>query len=235
MPKPLKSIAKNKADNDLFGTSEQKSRSPLKVASRAGGAEAGYTARDIEVLEGLEPVRRRPGMYIGGTDQKALHHLFAEVIDNSMDEALAGHASFIEVELGADGFLTVTDNGRGIPVDPHPKFPKKCALEVIMCTLHAGGKFDSKVYETSGGLHGVGVSVVNALSARLEVEVARGQKLYRIAVERGPPQRRAETPRQDHHPPRHPNPVQAGRRYLWRQGRLQAAAFVQDGPLQGLF
>src|SRR5947207_4999049 len=118
---------------------------------------AAYTARDIEVLEGLGPVRRRPGMYIGGTGEKALHHLFAEVIDNAMDEALAGHASFIEVELSADGFLTVTDNGRGIPVDPHPKFPKKSALEVIMCTPHAGGKFDSKVYETSGGLHGVGV------------------------------------------------------------------------------
>ena len=144
------------------------------------------------MLEGLEPVRRRPGMYIGGTDEKALHHLFAEVIDNSMDEALAGHATFIEVELGADGFLTVTDNGRGIPVDPHPKFPKKSALEVIMCTLHSGGKFDSKVYETSGGLHGVGVSVVNALSSRLEVEVARGQKLYRMAFERGHPKGKLE-------------------------------------------
>src|SRR5450830_295775 len=145
--------------------------------TRERSAESGYTAKHIEVLEGLEPVRRRPGMYIGGTDEKALHHLFAEVIDNSMDEALAGHATFIEVELGADGFLTVTDNGRGIPVDAHPKFPKKSALEVIMCTLHSGGKFDSKVYETSGGLHGVGVSVVNALSSRLEVEVARGPKL----------------------------------------------------------
>ena len=144
------------------------------------------------MLEGLEPVRRRPGMYIGGTDEKALHHLFAEVIDNAMDEALAGHATFIEVELGADGFLTVTDNGRGIPVDPHPKFPKKSALEVIMCTLHSGGKFDSKVYETSGGLHGVGVSVVNALSSRLEVEVARGQKLYRMAFERGHPKGKLE-------------------------------------------
>jgi topoisomerase-4 subunit B len=139
------------------------------------------------VLEGLEPVRRRPGMYIGGTDEKALHHLFAEVIDNAMDEALAGHADWIEVEMEADGFITVTDNGRGIPVDPHPKFKNKSALEVIMCTLHAGGKFDSKVYETSGGLHGVGVSVANALSERLEVEVARGQRLYRMAFERGKP------------------------------------------------
>jgi len=131
-------------------------------------------------------------MYIGGTDEKALHHLFAEVIDNSMDEALAGHATFIEVALTADGFLTVTDNGRGIPVDPHPKFPKKSALEVILCTLHAGGKFDSKVYETSGGLHGVGVSVVNALSSRLEVEVAREQQLYRMVFERGHPKGKLE-------------------------------------------
>jgi topoisomerase IV subunit B len=191
MPKPLKSPRKPKADADLFGSSEPKGRA-LKLASQSSSAEGGYTARDIEVLEGLEPVRRRPGMYIGGTDEKALHHLFAEVIDNSMDEALAGHASFIEVELGADGFLTVTDNGRGIPVDPHPKFPKKSALEVIMCTLHSGGKFDSKVYETSGGLHGVGVSVVNALSARLEVEVARSQKLYRMAFERGHPKGKLE-------------------------------------------
>src|SRR5450756_2271492 len=192
MQKPLKTIAKAKATSDLFGTAEPKGRAALKVASRASSAEAGYTARDIEVLEGLEPVRRRPGMYIGGTDEKALHHLFAEVIDNSMDEALAGHATFIEVDVGADGFLTVTDNGRGIPVDPHPKFPKKSALEVIMCTLHSGGKFDSKGYETSGGLHGVGVSVVNALSSRLEVEVARSQKLYRMAFERGHPKGKLE-------------------------------------------
>ncbi|HUD87955.1 MAG TPA: DNA topoisomerase IV subunit B [Xanthobacteraceae bacterium] len=157
-----------------------------KAAPRDKG-EAGYTAKHIEVLEGLEPVRRRPGMYIGGTDEKALHHLFAEVIDNAMDEALAGYADWIEVEMEADGFVTVTDNGRGIPVDPHPKFPKKSALEVIMCTLHAGGKFDSEVYETSGGLHGVGVSVANALSERMEVEVARGQKLYRMIFERGQP------------------------------------------------
>src|ERR1700726_4594066 len=187
MTKPLKSPAKTKATNDLFGAPEPKGKAPLKVASRATSAEAGYTARDIEVLEGLEPVRRRPGMYIGGTDEKALHHLFAEVIDNAMDEALAGHASFIEVELSADGFVTVTDNGRGIPVDPHPKFPKKSALEVIMCTLHAGGKFDSKVYETSGGLHGVGVSVANALSGRMEVEGAREQTLHRMVFERGKP------------------------------------------------
>jgi topoisomerase-4 subunit B len=157
------------------------------AAPERGSAEAGYTAKHIEVLDGLEPVRRRPGMYIGGTDEKALHHLFAEVIDNAMDEALAGHADWIEVELDAEGFASVTDNGRGIPVDPHPKFKNKSALEVIMCTLHAGGKFDSKVYETSGGLHGVGVSVANALSSRLEVEVARGQQLYRMAFERGHP------------------------------------------------
>ena len=157
------------------------------TSSRGTAGEAGYTAKHIEVLEGLEPVRRRPGMYIGGTDEKALHHLFAEVIDNAMDEALAGHADWIEVEMEADGFVTVTDNGRGMPVDLHPKFKNKSALEVIMCTLHAGGKFDSKVYETSGGLHGVGVSVTNALSERMEVEVARGQRLYKMAFERGKP------------------------------------------------
>jgi topoisomerase-4 subunit B len=159
---------------------------PAARTARPPGEE-GYTARHIEVLEGLEPVRRRPGMYIGGTDEKALHHLFAEVIDNAMDEALSGHAHFIGVEVGADGFVTVTDNGRGIPVDPHPKFPKKSALEVIMTTLHAGGKFDSEVYGTSGGLHGVGVSVANALSERLEVEVARGGQLYRQVYQRGTP------------------------------------------------
>jgi topoisomerase-4 subunit B len=190
--KPAKSGKLAAKTGDLFaGMAENKrsgsARRSAAAPSRGSSAEAGYTARHIEVLEGLEPVRRRPGMYIGGTDEKALHHLFAEVIDNAMDEALAGHADWIEVELEADGFLTVTDNGRGMPVDPHPKFPKKSALEVIMCTLHAGGKFDSEVYETSGGLHGVGVSVTNALSDRMEVEVARGQKLYRMAFERGTP------------------------------------------------
>ncbi len=178
--------------HDLFdgmATPEPKKRAP--VAKTAGpkpkSGEDAYTAADIEVLEGLEPVRRRPGMYIGGTDEKALHHLFAEVIDNSMDEAVAGHASWIEVHVEQDGWLTIVDNGRGIPVDAHPKFKQKSALEVIMTTLHAGGKFDSDVYETSGGLHGVGVSVVNALSETLEVEVARGQMLYRQVFSRGLP------------------------------------------------
>ena len=169
-----------------------KTSTRAKSAARGSSAESGYTAKHIEVLEGLEPVRRRPGMYIGGTDEKALHHLFAEVIDNAMDEALAGHADWIEVEMEASGFVSVTDNGRGIPVDPHPKFKSKSALEVIMCTLHAGGKFDSKVYETFGGLHGVGVSVANALSERMEVEVAREQQLYRMAFERGKPKGKLE-------------------------------------------
>ncbi len=157
------------------------------AAKRATLGESDYDASHIEVLEGLEPVRRRPGMYIGGTDEKALHHLFAEVIDNSMDEAVAGHASYIDVRLDADGTLTITDNGRGIPVDPHPKFPGKSALEVIMTMLHSGGKFDGKAYETSGGLHGVGVSVVNALSEILEVEVAKNRHLWRQRFSRGQP------------------------------------------------
>src|SRR5579875_871046 len=187
---------------DLFGNAARKQAAPRPGLQRqeapsrktAKGTpaletpgETGYTAASIEVLEGLEPVRRRPGMYIGGTDEAALHHLFAEALDNAMDEAVAGHASFIDVRLEASGFLSVTDNGRGIPVDPHPKFPKKSALEVIMTTLHAGGKFGQKAYQTSGGLHGVGISVVNALSERLEVEVARGQVLYRQIFERGHP------------------------------------------------
>src|ERR1043165_5198037 len=181
--------AKKTADSaDLFDSPSPTRPALRAVRGKAAPGDANYTARDLEVLEGLEPGCRRPGMYIGGTDEKALHHLFAEVIDNAMDEALAGHADWIDVSMAADGFVTVTDNGRGMPVDPHPKFPKKSALEVIMCTLHAGGKFDSKVYETSGGLHGVGVSVTNALSERVEVEVARGGKLYAMAFERGVPQ-----------------------------------------------
>jgi topoisomerase IV subunit B len=164
-----------------------KIRQRAATAERSSGMEETYTASSIEVLEGLEPVRRRPGMYIGGTDEKALHHLFAEVMDNAMDEAVAGHASWIEVEYDAEGYLSVNDNGRGMPVDPHPKYKNKSALEIIMTMLHSGGKFNSKVYETSGGLHGVGVSVVNALSSHLEVEVARGQMLYRQTFRRGRP------------------------------------------------
>lgn len=159
---------------------------PQRAAPTTSSAEE-YGASSIRVLEGLEPVRMRPGMYIGGTDEKALHHLFAEVIDNSMDEAVAGHANFIEVHLDRQGYLTVTDNGRGIPVENHPQVPGKSTLEVIMTKLHAGGKFDGKAYETSGGLHGVGVSVVNALSDDLEVEVARNRKLYRQRFSRGLP------------------------------------------------
>ncbi|KJS24765.1 MAG: DNA topoisomerase IV subunit B [Hyphomonadaceae bacterium BRH_c29] len=156
-----------------------------KLFDQMSSDTSGYSAKDIEVLEGLEPVRKRPGMYIGGTDERAYHHLFAEVLDNAMDEAVAGHANRIEIHLEADGFLTVTDNGRGIPVDPHPKFPKKSALEVIMTTLHSGGKFSDKAYATAGGLHGVGISVVNALSEHVEVEVARDRVLYRQCFSRG--------------------------------------------------
>ncbi len=179
-------MAKTPSDDNLFGALPDAPKPAAKPTPKLKGEES-YTAADIEVLEGLEPVRRRPGMYIGGTDEKALHHLFAEVIDNCMDEAVAGHANRIEVEYFADGYLAVIDNGRGIPVDPHPKFKDKSALEVIMVTLHAGGKFDSKVYETSGGLHGVGISVVNALSEHLIVEVARGGLLYRQEFRRGKP------------------------------------------------
>ena len=162
--------------NDLFG------------AEKNGSNAATYSAKDIEVLEGLEPVRRRPGMYVGGTDEAALHHLAAETLDNAMDEAVAGHASTIEMTLEEGNFLTVRDNGRGIPVDPHPKFKDLSALEVILTTLHSGGKFSGKVYDTSGGLHGVGSSVVNALSEVLEVEVARERVLWRQSYARGVPQ-----------------------------------------------
>ena len=158
--------------NDLFGSKRDSE---------------GYSAKDIEVLEGLEPVRRRPGMYIGGTDETALHHLANELLDNAMDEAVAGHAGFIEVTLEPDNWLTVRDNGRGIPVDPHPKFKNLSALEVIFTTLHSGGKFGGKVYATSGGLHGVGSSVVNALSEKMEVEVARDRVLWKQSYARGKP------------------------------------------------
>src|SRR5947208_2665690 len=147
-----------------------------------------YSAKDIEVLEGLEPVRRRPGMYVGGADERGLHHLVAEILDNAMDEAVAGHATRIEIELGAGNWVIIRDNGRGIPVDPHPRFPGKSALEVILTTLHSGGKFGGEVYRTSGGLHGVGVSVVNALSDALEVEVARDRRLWSQSYRRGTPE-----------------------------------------------
>ena len=149
--------------------------------------EVEYDASSIEVLEGLEPVRKRPGMYIGGTDERALHHMVSEILDNSMDEAVAGHANRIEVELHSDYSISIKDNGRGIPTEPHPKFPEKSALEVIFCTLHAGGKFSGKAYETSGGLHGVGASVVNALSDLMIVEVARNRELFRQNFSRGNP------------------------------------------------
>ncbi|QDH73782.1 DNA topoisomerase IV subunit B [Brevundimonas sp. M20] len=158
---------------------------PADPVVAAAAAATGYSASSIEVLEGLEPVRKRPGMYIGGTDERALHHLFAEVLDNAMDEAVARHAKLITVELDADGFLSVRDDGRGIPVDPHPKHPGKSALEVVMTVLHSGGKFSGKAYETSGGLHGVGVSVVNALSDHLDVTVWRDGFEWKQSFSRG--------------------------------------------------
>ena len=194
--------------NDLFGGKK--------------GAE--YSAKDIEVLEGLEPVRRRPGMYIGGTDEHALHHLVAEILDNSMDEAVAGHASRIELELGANSYVTVRDNGRGIPIDPMPKYGNKPAVEVLLTTLHSGGKFSGKVYETSGGLHGVGMSVVNALSDDFEVEIARGKELYVQSYSKGKPKgklknggnvnRRGTTVRF------HPDPEIFGKQAHFRPNRL---------------
>ena len=177
--------------NDLFGAGGGPGGEKPVTGKRGKPATApaadDYSAKDIEVLEGLEPVRRRPGMYIGGTDETALHHLAAEILDNAMDEAVAGHASFIEVYLEETGFLTVRDNGRGIPVDPHPKFKNLSALEVILTTLHSGGKFGGKAYATSGGLHGVGSSVVNALSEVMEVEVARDRTLWKQNFARGVP------------------------------------------------
>ncbi len=171
--------------DDLFGASPRKGAGAAGKPAKSGQAD--YDAHSIEVLEGLEPVRRRPGMYIGGTDEAAMHHLFAEVLDNAMDEAVAGHATFIAVTVEPGGWLTVADNGRGIPVGMHPKMKDKTALEVVMTVLHAGGKFDSGAYQTSGGLHGVGVSVVNALSEKLEVDVAIDQLHYRQEFSRGLP------------------------------------------------
>ena len=167
------------SQTDLFSASP--APEPEKVPAKS------YSAASIEVLEGLEAVRKRPGMYIGGTDERSYHHLFAEILDNSMDEAVAGWADRIEVEVEEGGFITVTDNGRGIPVDPHPKFPDKSALEVVLTMLHAGGKFSDASYKTSGGLNGVGISVVNALSDTLEVEIAREKVLWTQSYSRGLP------------------------------------------------
>src|SRR6201989_2741355 len=172
--------------NDLFGTNGKAAAGKRGKAAPAAPRDE-YSAKDIEVREGLEPVRRRPGMYIGGTDETALHHLAAELLEKAMDEAVAGHARFIEVTLEPGNWLTVRDNGRGIPVDPHPKFKNLSALEVILTTLHSGGKFGGKVYATSGGLHGVGSSVVNALSEAMEVEVARDRVLWKQASAQGKP------------------------------------------------
>ncbi|WP_406604374.1 DNA topoisomerase IV subunit B [Bartonella gliris] len=174
-----------------INTKEKNPRIPVSseaMTSKKDTHEDNYNAHSIRVLEGLEPVRLRPGMYIGGTDSKALHHLFAEIIDNAMDEAVAGYADLIDVSLDRNGYLTVTDNGRGIPIENHPQMPNKSTLEVIMTQLHSGGKFDGKAYQTAGGLHGVGISVVNALSDDMEVEVARERKLYRQRFSRGIPQ-----------------------------------------------
>ncbi len=177
--------------NDLFDLAEE--RTTGTAAARKSkpkpppARQQDYSAKDIEVLEGLEPVRRHPGMFIGGTDEQAMHHLVAETLDNAMDEAVAGHASRIDLHLAVDQTVTVSDNGRGIPIDPHPKFKTKSALEVIMTTLHSGGKFGGDVYRTSGGLHGVGISVVNALSDRLSIEIARQRKLWTQAYRRGKP------------------------------------------------
>ncbi len=192
-----------------------------------------YSAKDIEVLEGLEPVRRRPGMYVGGTDERALHHLAAEALDNAMDEAVAGFATRIELELDRDGWVTVRDNGRGIPVDPHPRFPDKSALEVILTTLHSGGKFGGNAYKTSGGLHGVGVSVVNALSDGLAVEVARDRRLWRQRYRSGVP----EGPVEDCGPVQnrrgttlsfHPDPE------IFADAGFRPALLIPDGALEGV-
>jgi topoisomerase-4 subunit B len=188
-----------------------------------------YSAKHIEVLEGLEPVRKRPGMYIGGTDERAYHHLFAEVLDNAIDEAVAGHASKIDVTLDKDGTLSVRDDGRGIPIGNHPKFKNKTALEVVMTMLHSGGKFSNDAYRTAGGLHGVGVSVVNALSDMVEVEVAVDRKLYRQTYCRGKPTSKlqlvgAAPNRRGTQVRFHPDPQIFGDKMHWKPARLYAMA-----------
>ena len=233
--------------NDLFGPGSEKAtaKPPAKPASRPAKADADgrlplpvrddsdYSAKDIEVLEGLEPVRRRPGMYIGGTDEAALHHLAAEILDNSMDEAVAGHASFIEVTMEEGNWLTVRDNGRGIPVDPHPKFKNMSALEVILTTLHSGGKFGGKAYATSGGLHGVGSSVVNALSETMEVEVARDRMLWKQSYARGKPLTKLINAGPVHNRRGTTHPLQARSRDL-RHPCVRPQPAVPAVPVEGL-
>ncbi len=225
LPKTAKSPKTGKPPGKAKTKAKAKPKEKTKPAAKGGA----YSAKDIEVLEGLEPVRRRPGMYIGGTDERALHHLAAEIMDNSMDEAVAGHASRIEIKLAEDQTITITDNGRGIPVDPHPKFKEKSALEVILTTLHSGGKFSDEVYETAAGLHGVGLSVVNALSDRLRVEVARDQKLWSQSFVRGEP----EAPLKNEGSAKnrrgttvifHPDPKIFGARVHWRPAMLYRMA-----------
>ena len=205
----------------------------VQRAARAATPED-YTAADIEVLEGLEPVRRRPGMFIGGTDERALHHLAAELLDNAMDEAVAGHASWIEVRLEADGAVTVRDNGRGIPIDPHPKFPDRSALEVILTTLHSGGKFGAKVYQTAGGLHGVGLSVVNALAeelrSRWRATASCGARATRAASRPAALERVGA----DAQPPRHDGPLPARPGDLRPGHAVPAGAGAPHGAQQGL-
>ena len=215
-------MAKN---GDLFGASGGKRAAATKDNS--------YTAADIEVLEGLEPVRKRPGMYIGGTDERAMHHLVAEVLDNAMDEAVAGHADTIHVEMLAGNKVLIRDNGRGMPVDPHPKYKNISALEVILTKLHSGGKFNSKVYATSGGLHGVGVSVVNALSDELVVEVARDRQSWVQTLLARQAGLEAEVGRPRSQPARHDRHLPSRSRDL-RQAGFRARAALPHGTLQGL-
>lgn len=232
---------------DLFGNSAQ-AGDGKRTRRRGGGGggvsprEAGgkdtYTAKDIEVLEGLEPVRRRPGMYVGGTDERALHHLAAEILDNAMDEVVAGHASWIDIFLDQDGTVTISDNGRGIPIDEHPKFPGQSVLDVILTTLHSGGKFGGSAYATSGGLHGVGVSVVNALSEKMVVEVARDRRLWRRQFARGEPVGKLEAVgaapnRRGTSVSFHPDPEIFGNKAAFRAERLynmaRAKAYLSSG------
>ncbi len=196
---------------------------------KSRGGEDGYSAKDIEVLEGLEPVRKRPGMYIGDTGDKGFHHLFAEVLDNAVDEAVAGHAKHIDVKLTADGYISIRDDGRGMPVDAHPKYPKKSAVEVILTMLHSGGKFSNKAYATAGGLHGVGISVVNALSEDLEVQIARDRKLFQQTYSRGKPTSKLEkvaaAPNRRGTQVRFkPDPQIFGEKTHWKPARLYAMA-----------